>query len=206
MATQIRYVVVGHKDRASMADNLAEELDAYISLDMGDLGSNANHDLAWRLASRDAEWSAVIEDDVELSANFHQHVQDAVANIPSDGVLSLYAGYPRPAKLKVKRAIDKALDEGSSFLKHNSLMWGPAVLMPSHLVSSMLEFVPAANQLQYDQRFSYWTSRKRIPVYYTVPSLVEHKDEPSLIWGDRPPRKAWVFGEPTSWNNRYVNI
>jgi len=207
MATSKRYVVVAHGSRVDMATSLANQLDAAMSIDTGDLGSNGNHDLAWRMASEGKqEWSAVVEDDVLLVDNFHGHVEDALNHIPSPGILSLYAGYPRPAKDRVKKAIDAAVSEGKSFIRHNSLLWGLAVIMPSRLVPSMLDMVSRANHLEYDQRFTYWTTRKRIPVYYTVPSLVEHRDEPSLIWNDRPPRKAWVFGQPESWNSDYINM
>jgi hypothetical protein len=207
MAATVRYVVVAHSSRFDMAVDLGYQLDADISVDTGDMGSNVNHDVAWRMAYRGKEeWSAVVEDDVDLIPNFHKHVQGALNHIPSPGILSLYAGYPRPAKDRVKKAIDTALTEGKSFIRHNSLLWGLAVIMPSRLVPSMLDLVSRANHLEYDQRFTYWTTRKRIPVYYTVPSLVEHRDEPSLIWNDRPPRKAWVFGQPESWNSDYVNM
>lgn len=207
METTTRYIVVAHKDRYAIATDLADYLSADISVDLGDLGSNANHDRAWKMASKSGQtWSAVIEDDVILTDNFLDHVQDALAHMPSEGVLSLYSGYPRPLGDRVKRAVHNARASGHSFLRYNSLLWGPAVLMPSRLVPSMLKMVSRINSLQYDQRFSFWTSRHRIPVYYTMPSLVEHRDEPSLIWGDRPPRKAWWFGEPHDWNSNFTDI
>lgn len=208
MAAQVRYVIVGHHKRGEMAVRLAEQLEAAVSMDYGQLGSNANHDRSWYWASTGKEdWSAVLEDDIELTPNFHQHVLDAIQHVPTEGVLSLYTGYHQPAKMRVKLASDRAIRDGKSFLRSYSLYWGPAVVMPTNLVRQMLSGVTRYNQFEYDQRFTCWTRRDRVPVYYTVPSLVEHVDIPSLVWGiQTSPRKARLFGEPTGWNSEFVDL
>ena len=200
----VAYAVVGDIRRLNRAVLLRDELGARLSLDM-DEDSNANHDAAWNMYNASDDWLVVVEDDVELVPNFKKHVVDAIDNMPDLGVLSLYAGYPRPERFAVSSAVLKARQSGASYLKHNKVLWGPAVAMRTDMIDDMLNWVSGSNW-PYDERFSQWMTSRRISAYYTMPSLVDHTDVESLLGRGGVPRKAYWFGEPTEWNSDVITI
>lgn len=200
----VAYAVVGDIRRLNRAVLLRDELDARLALDM-DEDSNTNHDKAWNMYHAGDDWLVVIEDDVELVPNFKKHVQDAIENLPEDGVLSLYTGYPRPERFAVSRAVAKARNTGASYLKHNSMLWGPAVAMPTAFIDEMLNYV-SDSDWPYDERFSQWMIARGISAYYTMPSLVDHADIDSLLGRGGVPRKAYWFEEPKQWNSKVISF
>src|SRR5690606_29789543 len=86
------------------------------------------------------------------------------------------------------------------------LYWGPAVAMPTSWVPRMLKAVERSSR-PYDQRLSDWTFSTDTPVYYSNPSLVDHRDAPSTITDKpQPARRAVRYGEPAAWNTDAVYL
>lgn len=201
---RVSYGVVGHWKRRDKAIEIAESLNAALAMDEGDAGSLPNHDLAWRLAyDPAADWVVILEDDVILIDNFEEHVQDALNNVPREGAVSFYTGTAKPRPNIVRKAVAQGLERGCSWLRSNDLYWGPAVALPAHRVIPMLNFVQRVDR-PYDSRIGYYLRANGLPCFYSLPSLVDHIDGPSLIKGCEEPRKAHVFEEPTNWNKRYL--
>ena len=200
----VAYAVVGDIRRLSRAVTLRDQLSARLALDM-DEDSNTNHDKAWQMYNASDDWLVVVEDDVELVPNFQKHVQDAIENMPDLGVLSLYAGYPRPERFRVASAVQKAKQYGASYLRYNRVLWGPAVAMRTDMIDDMLNWV-SGSDWPYDERFSQWMTARRISAFYTMPSLVDHADIDSLLGRGGVPRKAYWFEEPTHWNSKAISI
>lgn len=202
--TQVAYAVVGDIRRLNRAVLLRDELGAHLALDM-DEDSNTNHDKAWNMYTAGDDWLVVVEDDIEMVPNFKTHVRDAIDNLPDLGVLSFYTGYPRPERFRTHRAVIKAQQSGASYLKHNRLLWGPAVAMRTDMIDDMLNWV-SGSDYPYDERFSQWMTARGISAYYTMPSLVNHSDIKSLLGRDGVPRKAYWFEEPTGWNSHAITF
>ena len=203
---RIKYAVVGHHSRRESATKLARSLNAALAMDEGGTGSLRNHDLAWKMAySPDADWIVVLEDDAILLGGFESHVQEALQHVPRDGAVSFYTGTGQPFRYPVSAAVKKALRRGASWLRANSLYWGPAVALPVHHVQPMLRFVKDIDR-PYDQRLGLYLLANRYPCFYTMPSLVDHQDGESLIQASDRVRRAHVFKQPSGWNKKVVCI
>src|SRR5699024_12253021 len=88
----------GHTSRTQRAFDLSREIGAGLVLDDGTVGSNANHDRAWRYAaSGGSQWSIVVEDDAVPIAEFGVHAIQMLKSLrgaPGGG--SCYMGAAAP--------------------------------------------------------------------------------------------------------------
>lgn len=203
--------VCTHESRHARGAKMARRLGAYIALDDGRYGSNANHDRAWRMAAQSWPWTLVLEDDAVLPHDFSRHARRALLNVPGDGAVSFYLGtsYPGHYQGRVKRALAQCDAEGASWLRCGVALHGVALALPTHHVADMLEAVADVDK-PYDERLSVWLKDRGLPCWYTVPSLVDHEDEdhvlPASAWQPRKlPRKAHRFGV-AEMNSAYVAL
>ena len=193
-------VVVAHPERHEQAGELAVRLDGWISLDEDGIGAGANHRRALQHGV-DSDWDhiVVLEDDAMPIDDFEDALTQAIAHRP-DQILGLYVGRQRPYASAVSKAVMQADMQGASWITHYGLLWGVATVWPRALAQAWLA-EPAAGT--WDSHARRWCRRYGHKVAYTWPSLVDHRDEPSLV-ADRPPRPAgrtaWRVGVPT-WND-----
>ncbi len=212
--------VMAHPKRREHAEGLASELKKYsfvdvsISYDGIDAGS---HQEEWDNGKRallagvnKADWHVVIQDDAILTPNFYENLQGAIQNVPTRSLISLYTGKPRPMRKRVQTAVNKVTDE--TWLTYWLLMWGVGLVIPSGQIMPMLEFVEGRTE-PYDTRIGIAYQRNRLPVYYTMPSLVDHNDNiDSLLPGhglakSSEPRVAHrVATGLVNWNSLVINI
>lgn len=193
--------IMAHTARRAEAQRLAQLTGASLSLDDGSLGETANGDRAWAM-HQDAEWHLVIQDDALLIDDFLIHAADALAHAPETAV-SFYVGTGRPNQRLVQQAIRDADETGAAWLRHNALLWGVAVAMPTAHIPVFLK-VSKRSEQPYDRRIGdYWTNQG-IDVLYTWPSLADHADGPTLLrhpWGPpTAPRRAHRLGIPSTWD------
>lgn len=200
--------IVAHIKREEMAYSLAAKVQAdEVFMDNGMLGEWRNHEKAWRAAERSGKTHAVIlQDDALPVENFREHALEA-AKTRSERLISLYVGTHRPRKEQVLESTTRADRVGAAWLTADTLMWGVGVLVPTALISEILDTVKKSN-LPYDQRIGLWAEETSNLVYYTWPSLVDHVDEPTVIPG-RPKKQgkrvAHRHGVP-EWNTMSVHI
>lgn len=203
VAAQVSYSVVAHPKRLQAAYQLAKATGGQVVLDHG-RGSNANHDAAWERAGGD--WHVVLEDDAILVPGFTAQVTAALAAVPAEGAVSFYVGTGRPKPTEAPRAIEAARRSNAHWVKAQASYWGVALALPTYLVPDMLGYVQHST-LPYDVRFGLWLRSRKLPCWYTVPSLVDHSDNPSLIWDyNLPSRKAIFVGRNTKWNDTFVSL
>lgn len=119
------------------------------------------------------DWHVVIQDDAILTPDFYENIENAIKALPIKTLFSLYTGTARPLARRVKEAVEKASD--GEWLKANQLFWGVGIAIPTDQIEPMLEFVEDID-LQYDNKIGEFYCRNNIPVYYTMPSLVNHND------------------------------
>ena len=152
------------------------------------------------------DWHVVIQDDAVLTPDFYENLENAILALNQKTIISLYTGTARPIPGRVKKAVESMPD--GSFLRFHQLMWGVGFVIPSDHILPMLEFVEDID-LQYDNKVGEFYCRQGIPVYYTVPSLVDHNDdEDSLLPGhgraineDRRVAHRLATG-PITWTNK----
>jgi hypothetical protein len=120
------------------------------------------------------QWHVVIQDDAILTPDFYENIERAIAAIGDKTLISLYTGTSRPLGERVSAAVAKAKD--GEFLRHHQLFWGVGIAIPSDHIEPMLEFVEDI-ELQYDNKIGEFYCQNGLPVYYTIPSLVDHDDD-----------------------------
>lgn len=179
----ITAAVMAHPKRKEMAEALALQLkkypfmDVYISYDRPDAHTHddewANGAASMRAGIGRGDWHLVIQDDAILTPNLYENIEGAIANVPTKSLISLYTGKPRPLGKRVLTAVNKVNDE--TWLSFWLLMWGVGLLIPSSHIEPMLDFVKGRTE-PYDTRIGIFYQRNMLPVYYTMPSLVDHND------------------------------
>lgn len=194
--------VMAHPSRAELVEGLRKRLrrpliDVEWDVD-GDEWDTARRALLAR--DPDADYHLVIQDDALPCADLLAGTVRALAAVPDGAVLSLYSG-ASARKGTIGRAIRGEAETLAPFVVASRLWWGVAVCYPTRLIDDLVAGAARIAVREYDRRVSSWLRRKGVPVVYTCPSLVDHRDVPSLLHHDRPdgPRRAaWFAGENTS--------
>lgn len=189
-----------------MAAALAAQVGARIVWDNGagewDTGARA-----WDSIDRDADWGLVLQDDALPIPDMLNHLTEALTHAPRT-CTSLYVGTGRPRGPAVARATEQATLTGAAWLETRTLLWGVGVALPSADIDPLLAWATASS-VPYDQRIGHWYTRRRQPVRYTWPSLVDHADGPSLVDPAHPrptERRAHRTGTPPTWDTPPVRF
>lgn len=120
------------------------------------------------------DWHVVIQDDALLTPNFYENIENMIVALGQKTLISLYTGTARPLPDRVKAAVAKVGDSG--FLRAYQLFWGVGIVIPTSHIEPMLEFVEDI-ALQYDNKIGEFYTQNGLPVYYCIPSLVDHDDD-----------------------------
>lgn len=120
------------------------------------------------------DWHVVIQDDALLTPDFYANIEGAIKALPMKTLFSLYTGTARPLARRVSEAVAKAKD--GDWLQSHQLYWGVGIVIPADHIEPMLEFVEPI-ELQYDNKVGEFYCQNGMPVYYCIPSLVNHDDE-----------------------------
>lgn len=208
---KISVAIMAHPKRMVEAASLMTQLLEYPFCDyrlITDAGNSewATGKRALQVGIGMGEWHVVIQDDAILTPNFYENIENALIALNQKTLVSLYTGTSRPIPGRVTAAVKAAPD--GSFLRFAQLMWGVGLVIPSSHIAPMLEFVEDID-LQYDNKIGEFYCRQGLPVYYTVPSLVDHNDDiDSLLPGhgraiNHEARKAHrLAGGLLEWTNK----
>lgn len=180
-------VIMAHPDREAFIPALRQNLDRPTPIvwdrisDRWDTGRRA-------LLSFDskATHSLVIQDDGVVCRDLYAGVEAALAHVPPGVVLSLYAGRTRVFRTAVAQAtrLSRRARRSPAFLASTQLLWGVAVVIPTGYIPDLVEWGDGRPEIaNYDKRISYWCQANDVPVWYTWPSLVQHRVSPSLVPG-----------------------
>lgn len=204
----------GRRERSSrLHAELTEQFPTGLFEDNGDLGCDYNHLRAWDsiASAATSPWCAVFEDDAEPVKDLAYHLGQALFYAPAP-VVSLYLGRGRPAHWQ--RRVGNALRFDRPFIVTTHLLHCVAVAIRTELVHELLEDAKRAIDhgvhKPIDEALTEAVQNRNLPVAYTVPSLVQHANEPSTVdhrrWGkEHPiePRVAWQFGVRDSWVGQF---
>lgn len=142
-------------------------------------------------AAEGREYVGWIQDDAVVCRDYTSAVSQALAAAGSQILLSPYCGAGRPNQLNVRRAIRHAETEGTPWLSTTSLNWGVSVIFPTRLVEDVLregsksKFRYSPSDYRVGVVLRDWVAPK-MRSWYLHPSLVEHRDEASLVGHDKP--------------------
>ena len=155
------------------------------------------------------DWHIILQDDAIISRNLYTNVVNAIQNIPSKGILSLYTGQVKPHRGSIQMAHNRASSLGASYLSSNALYWGVCVVMPTLQLKDIVGALKGRTEL-YDTRIGLACNEIGLKVYYTNPSLVNHDDElDSLIGHSVNERRIAHRYEPSvikNWNSFSIKI
>jgi GR25 family glycosyltransferase involved in LPS biosynthesis len=205
--------VVGDARRGDMAQNLFDHINADIlTLDRGDLGCTGNHALMWReLAKSPADWNVVLEDDAIPVAGFRDQLDAALATAPAP-IVSLYLGTGYIDDSSTSAILNRADHLGANWLvTPGRVLHAVALAVRGDLVPSLVQHaLPAAGRpasKPIDRAIANWARARGHRVAYSVPSLVDHADEKSLVIRyRRTPRKAWRVGTRDAWCDKMMHM
>jgi len=175
----ISVTIMAHPRRSEAANSLALVLGQYPFSDMSITWDERNEE--WHTGRRallagvgKGSWHVVIQDDALLTPNFYENIENAIKGLPTKTLFSLYTGTARPIPKRVEKAVSKA--KNGEWLRHHQLFWGVGIVIPTKHIEPMLEFVEDID-LQYDNKIGEFYCQNGLPVYYCMPSLVDHDDD-----------------------------
>lgn len=209
--TSIAIGVVAHPTRKAQAEQLAHQVGADILfLDDCDLGSIANHRRTWHALTviSNTTHAVVLEDDALPVPHFRHQLQAAIENSPAL-ITSLYLGRKRPPQwqAKIERALKHAHIHDAHYILATQLLHAVGVAMCTDHITAMLNHTTplCARNLPWDEAIGAYARSIHETVAYTVPSLVDHADNGTLIaHRDRQPRTpgrvAWCTGIRHTWD------
>lgn len=203
--------IVAHTSRAEQAHILMETVGAaYMSVDSGKLGCDDNHKkVQTYLAGIPSTWSVILEDDAHPVQDFREQLHQALVMAPTP-IVSLYAGRKKPSHWqgRYKKALANAKTVDASWLISTHLLHAVGyAIRTEHLPSLLAHTSPHPS----DQHITSWAQRYGYTVGYTIPSLIDHLDGPTIVdHADgavrHPGRKAWTVGRRDRWTTEAVTM
>ena len=149
---------------------------------------------AWEAHDHDADWHMVIQDDAIAAPDLLAGLEKALDQLGSDGLVSAYTGTGRPDQRHIKRALLHAEQKDHSWMSTRSLCWGVAIIAPVATIPDMLKWCShgsRAPRWNYDYSIGrYYRDQIGWRTWYTVPSLVDHRDGESLVGHGGTQRQA----------------
>lgn len=179
---RLSVAVMAHPKREAFVPSLLDSLDAPATV-VWDQKQDR-----WETGRRsmlsfdpDATHHLVVQDDAIVCRDLVSALTTALDHVPELSPVCLYVGRVRPHARGVSEAARRAKSTGASWLVMTGLCWGVGVVMPTSVIRRMVAECDKLDVANYDSRMSVYFERRGTPVYYTWPSLVEHRDSPSLV-------------------------
>jgi len=150
---------------------------------------------AWRMYDPESSHHLVLQDDAIVPQGLLSAIERAVEKVP-DKPISLF--YRNKERYDLNMMADAAHKQGCSWVVLNRLNWGVAILLPVKHIDPMLKWVENNCYINnYDLRIALYYLHKNMPVYYTLPSLVDHRTDGTSITDP-------AFRIPGSQRHRYA--
>lgn len=179
----VSVAIMAHPKRAAFVPELEAALDRPAAV-VWDDGSNSRWGTGRRaLLAYDptATHHLVIQDDAVIPRDLAAGVEAALRNAPADVPVCLYVGKVRPYREMVTEYVARAA--GASWLVMDRLNWGVAIVLPTAMIDDLVVYCDTLSIPNYDSRISAWFETNDIRVWYPWPSLVDHRESPSLVPG-----------------------
>lgn len=196
--------IMAHPSRHRMAMVLHRKLYAPIIWDeLGDTWDTGRRALL--RSTWNTKWTLVIQDDAVVPPGFLTAVENALVRVPEDSPLVLYC--TRTSQWAQRLDV---LPRDTSYLTMERIWWGVGVVVPTMQIPELVEYCDTMTGLQYDHRLGRYYSENQIPVYYTWPNLLNHRNTPSLVPGRTSRRRAhnYVQGNAAAvrWDGRVIHV
>ncbi len=189
--------IMAHPDRAEWVADLRAALRPFEPTVVWD-----RHGNEWDTGRRallayepEATHHVVLQDDAVPCRDLIPGIEAALDAIPDPAraALGLYLGQTKPRPGKIAQAVAAADDAEAVWIVLRELLWGVGVVLPVWTIPPLVREQDRSGLPEYDRRISRWLVRAEIPVWYPWPSLVDHRDGPSLLAHGGGERRAWRF-------------
>lgn len=171
--------IMAHPSRAVLVSDLLAKVDGPVVWDEAghpwDTGRRA------MLAHGNGTHHLVLQDDAVVCRDLIPGLEKALAAVPMDVPISLYTGRKRPNGPLVARMVKEAERRKAPWLVLKKLLWGVGIVLPVPVIEAAVKRGDDQRIFSYDSRLQRFFLERQSDVWYSVPSLVEHRDVPSLF-------------------------
>jgi len=190
---------MAHRSREALVLDLVQSIDADVTV-AWDRRNNEWDTGRRALDAYDpaASWHVVLQDDAVVCRDLIAGLGHALERVPANAAVGLYVGRSRATDGRISRIVARANDETCSWIHLPQLHWGVGLVVPTACIDDVVRLGDRTHVLEYDRRLSTVFRKMGMPVWYSWPSLVDHRgDVPSLLRHDRQePRQAHRFEGP----------
>lgn len=183
---------MAHPSRRRYVDMLREQFDRAVPVQYDpSLTPSAdkqqrwkNGRMAWEQVDPDSDFAMVIQDDATVCPDLIAGLEQALAYVPDDvgAVQPFIARSGCSIDLQFAQQAYQADQRRASWIERRSLRWGVAIIVRTCTVGDMLDWGGKHEKLAYDSRIGrYYRYVLGQSTWYTWPSLVDHRDLPSLV-------------------------
>lgn len=195
MTARLSATIMAHPDRSGFVTELRSALDRDVPVVWDEKGDR------WDTGSRallaydpEATHHLVLQDDAVVCRDLLAGVERACDYLGTQAAMCLYFGRVKRSRRNVWRLIHRTRAD-TSWIVTPQLNWGVGVVLPTWLLDGLVKSAHGYTDLaNYDRRIGRYLQAQHIPVYYPWPSLIDHRDSPSLVpgrWGRK--RHAYTF-------------
>lgn len=213
---KLSVAVMAHPSRRAYVEKLCDKLDIEPALVVWDSKNDRWDTGRSSLLAYDpsATHHFVIQDDAVVPQKLIAGVERMLRFVSPDVPISLYTGRSRPNSILVTSMVDQALEAGCHFLRMPGPWWGVGVITPVSAIREMVRECDKKRDIEnYDLRMAKWWGEQDIQCLYSLPSLVDHQQGPSLVRGrtGRGRRAHTFLGENKSatkvaWTSRCLDV
>jgi len=181
----IDYIIMAHKSRKEHYERLANQFDDIkLCIDYQNQGAWAIAKQAWDMADKDSDYTIVIQDDALLCHNFQEKAEQFIEQHKGH-VISFYYGDNPQAHKEIKP------DYFDTILNHAVCLAIPTAEIPGMI--QYCDFQPECTGD--DMKIRRWLITNGRTCRYSNPSLVQHRDIPSIVDPDKPLRQSTIFSQ-----------
>lgn len=180
--------VMAHPDRAESVSALLEALDrpAPVYWDPAGPPSGDGDRVwsvareAWAMADPAARYHVLIQDDALPCRDLLAGLEKALEHVEPGSLVCPYLGQGRMVPTRWEQMARRADAAGAAWVRSTKLMWGVCLAAPVEIIPEMIEWCDRKARMPDDMRVGRWFERAGREVWYTWPSLVDHRAGPSL--------------------------
>ena len=180
--------IMAHPDRAPLVEQLHAQLDRDVPVHWDQAGPpSGKGDRVWAVA-REAwlmfdpasQFHVLLQDDVVPCADLLAGLELALDRVPLGALICPYLGQGRNVPARWGKMAARADERGAAWLVSEIVAWGVCLIAPTAIIPSMVAWCDRKAGMPDDMRVAAWARRHNVDVWYTWPSLVDHRPVPSL--------------------------